>query len=146
MNRCLEYPHTSGLLQFVCGLGPRKASNLLKYFTQKENLLASRSKLVNSYHMGPKVFINCCGFIKIDTAKVTERTDDYVEILDGSRVHPETYEWARKMAVDALEMEEPADLGAALEEILQSPERLRDLDLDAFAEELARQVGFFILI
>ena len=62
-------------------------------------------------------------------------------MLDGSRVHPETYEWARKIAVDALEIDDPADPTAALEEILQTPERLKDLDLDAFAEELLRQ-GF----
>lgn len=70
-------------------------------------------------------------------------TDSYVEVLDGSRVHPETYEWARKMAVDALEYDdtaEDANPAGALEEILESPERLRDLDLDAFAEELERQV------
>ena len=30
----------------------------------------------------------------------------YIEVLDGTRVHPETYEWARKMAVDALEYDE----------------------------------------
>ena len=29
-NRLLEHPHTVALLQFVCGLGPRKASFLLK--------------------------------------------------------------------------------------------------------------------
>ena len=71
-------------------------------------------------------------------------TDCYVEVLDGSRVHPETYEWARKMAVDALEYDdtaEDANPAGALEEILESPDRLRDLDLDAFAEELERQVG-----
>ena len=65
-------------------------------------------------------------------------------MLDGSRVHPETYEWARKMAVDALEYDdtaEDANPAGALEEILESPERLKDLDLDAFAEELERQVG-----
>ena len=62
-------------------------------------------------------------------------------MLDGSRVHPETYEWARKIAVDALEIDDPADPTAALEEILQTPERLKDLDLDAFAQELIRQ-GF----
>lgn len=63
--------------------------------------------------------------------------------MDGSRVHPETYEWARKMAVDALEYDdtaEDANPAGALEEILESPERLKDLDLDAFAEELNRQV------
>jgi len=69
-------------------------------------------------------------------------TEAYVEVLDGTRVHPETYEWARKMAVDALEYDEDEGTPAgALEEILESPERLKDLDLDAFAEELERQ-GF----
>lgn len=84
--------------------------------------------------------MNAAGFIKIDTAKVAERTDAYVEVLDGSRVHPETYEWARKMAVDALEIEDPADPTGALEEIIEDPSRLRELDLDAFAVELERQV------
>ncbi len=84
--------------------------------------------------------MNCAGFIKIDTSRVAEGTDAYVEVLDGSRVHPETYEWARKMAVDALEVDDSADPTAALEEILESPERLKDLDLDAFADELQRQV------
>ncbi|NUN21813.1 hypothetical protein GJ616_26750, partial [Escherichia coli] len=54
----------------------------------------------------------------------------------------ETYEWARKMAVDALEYDESAEdanPAGALEEILENPERLKDLDLDAFAEELERQ-------
>ena len=67
-----------------------------------------------------------------------------MDVLDGSRVHPEAYEWARKMAVDALEYDdtaEDANPAGALEEILESPERLKDLDLDAFAEELERQVG-----
>ena len=34
---------------------------------------------------------------------------------------------------------EESNPSAALEEILESPERLKDLDLDAFAEELERQ-------
>ena len=66
----------------------------------------------------------------------------YVEVLDGSRIHNEAYEWARKMAVDALEYdEEEGNPANALEEILQEPEKLGELDLDAFAEELERQ-GF----
>ena len=94
-------------------------------------------------HMGPKVFINCAGFIKIDTSALGDSTDEYVEVLDGSRVHPETYEWARKMAIDALEYDEAADdanPAGALEEILDNPDKLSDLDLDAFANELDRQV------
>ncbi|CAH2250199.1 transcription elongation factor SPT6 [Pararge aegeria] len=130
------------LLQFVCGLGPRKAQALIKLFKQTNQKLENRTQLVTVCHMGPKVFINCSGFIRIDTSSLGDSTEAYIEVLDGSRVHPETYEWARKMAVDALEYEdEDANPAGALEEILEAPERLKDLDLDAFAEELERQ-GF----
>ena len=73
----------------------------------------------------------------------------YIEVLDGLRVHPETYDWARKMAVDALEYDESVDdnnPSSAITEILMSPERLKDLDLDAFAEELERQVNWDTLV
>ncbi|KRZ77424.1 Transcription elongation factor SPT6 [Trichinella papuae] len=144
VNRCIEHPYTAPLLQFVCGLGPRKAAHLLKILTPEELHLENRSKLVTHCRMGPKVFMNCAGFIKIDTARMMDKSGVFIDVLDGSRVHPETYEWARKMAFDALEYDESVDdydPGTALDEILESPERLKDLDLDAFAEELQRQ-GF----
>lgn len=142
VNKAVQQPYTSNLLQFVCGLGPRKAQALIKLLKQTNQRLENRTQLVTNCHMGPKVFINSAGFIKIDTNSLGDSTEAYVEVLDGSRVHPETYEWARKMAVDALEYEdEDANPASALEEILESPERLKDLDLDAFAEELERQ-GF----
>ena len=91
--------------------------------------------------MGPKVFINCAGFIKIDTTTLGD-SENYVEVLDGSRIHNEAYEWARKMAVDALEYdEEEGNPASAMEDILSQPEKLDELNLDAFAEELERQ-GF----
>nr|CAD7453944.1 unnamed protein product [Timema tahoe] len=142
VNLAVQQPYTANLVQFVCGLGPRKGQALLKTLKQSNQRLENRTQLVTSCHMGPKVFINCAGFIKIDTNSLGDSTEAYVEVLDGSRVHPETYEWARKMAVDALEYDdEDANPAGALEEILESPERLKDLDLDAFAEELERQ-GF----
>uniref|UniRef100_A0A674ITX0 Transcription elongation factor SPT6 n=1 Tax=Terrapene triunguis TaxID=2587831 RepID=A0A674ITX0_9SAUR len=142
VNRAIAHPYSQALLQYVCGLGPRKGTHLLKILKQNNTRLENRTQLVTMCHMGPKVFINCAGFIKIDTASLGDSTDSYIEVLDGSRVHPETYEWARKMAVDALEYDESAEdanPAGALEEILENPERLKDLDLDAFAEELERQ-------
>ncbi len=44
------------------------------------------------------------------------------------------------MAIDALEVDEDDHAANALELILEQPEKLKDLDLDAFAEELKRQV------
>uniref|UniRef100_A0A670YW18 SPT6 homolog, histone chaperone and transcription elongation factor n=1 Tax=Pseudonaja textilis TaxID=8673 RepID=A0A670YW18_PSETE len=142
VNRAIAHPHSQALLQYICGLGARKGTHLLKILKQNNTRLENRTQLVTMCHMGPKVFINCAGFIKIDTASLGDSTDSYIEVLDGSRVHPETYEWARKMAVDALEYDESAEdanPAGALEEILENPERLKDLDLDAFAEELERQ-------
>lgn len=67
--------------------------------------------------------------------------DSYVEVLDGFRVYFEIYEWVRKMVVDVLEYDdivEDVNLVGVLEEILESSERLRDLDLDVFVEEFER--------
>ncbi|XP_045475975.1 transcription elongation factor SPT6-like [Harmonia axyridis] len=141
VNIAVQYAHKSNLLQFICGLGTRKGAALLRILKQTNQRLENRTQLVTACHMGPKVFINCSGFIKIDTNSLGDSTEAYVEILDGSRVHPETYNWARKMAVDALDYDddEETNPAEALEEILEAPERLKDLDLDAFAEELERQ-------
>ena len=37
---------------------------------------------------------------------VYRSASEYLDALDNSRIHPETYDWARKMAVDALEYED----------------------------------------
>ncbi|XP_041456554.1 transcription elongation factor SPT6-like isoform X2 [Lytechinus variegatus] len=143
INRAILHPHTASLVQFICGLGPRKGNALVRTLKQKNQRLDNRNQLVTHCQLGPKVFINCAGFLKIDTASAGDGADDtYIEVLDSTRIHPETYEWARKMAVDALEYDEAADdanPAEALEEILENPDKLKDLDLDAFAEELERQ-------
>ena len=143
INECVAHPYMSNLVQFVGGLGPRKGAALLKTLRQMQSSqrLENRQQLVTLCHMGPKVLINCAGFIKIDTTSLGD-SEVYVEVLDGSRIHNEAYEWARKMAVDALEYdEEDGNPANALEEILNEPEKLSELDLDAFATELERQ-GF----
>ena len=77
---------------------------------------------------------------KLDYLVETYLLFTYVEVLDGSRIHPEAYDWAKKMAVDALEMDEDEGNPAnALEEILQGPAKLHELNLEAFAQELERQ-------
>ena len=143
VNRAIVHPHTSQLVQFIGGLGPRKGAYLIRTLKKQQTpLLENRTQLVQNCNIGKVVFINCAGFIKIDTASLSDSgTDTYIEILDSSRVHPEAYEWARKMAVDALEYDEDNETNPAqaLEEIIENPEKLKDLDLDAFAEELDRQ-------
>ena len=143
LNSCLKYEHKSCLLSFVPGLGPRKSSALLKRLQQDGSILENRSQLITICEIGPTVFLNCAAFIKIDICEIRDKgTDSYIEDLDGSRVHPETYDWAKKMAVDALEYDdttEDFDSTEAVQRILHNPEKLRELDLDAFALQLERE-------
>ncbi|CAH8510288.1 Transcription elongation factor SPT6, variant 2 [Schistosoma haematobium] len=141
VNRCLSHPHSAGVIQFISGLGPRKGLHMLKILKHKKTHLTNRMQLVTMIEFGPRVVINCAGFIKIDTSSVRDLDADDVDLLDSTRVHPESYDLAKKMAVDALEYDdtEECDPTVALEEIVHSPARLRELDLDAFAEELKRQ-------
>ena len=37
INHVLSFPYNAPLLQFVCGLGPRKAAQLIKVFYLKED-------------------------------------------------------------------------------------------------------------
>ena len=83
VNRVIAHPYSQALIQYVYGLGPRKGTHLLKILKQNTRL-ESQTQLVTMCHMGPKVFMNCAGFLKIDTASLGDSTDSYIEVLDGS--------------------------------------------------------------
>lgn len=143
INRALVHPYTSQLIQFVCGLGPRKAAALMRNLKKQQTpLLENRTQLLVNCSLGDQVFQNCAGFVKIDTAQLSDTgTDTYIEVLDSTRIHPEAYDLARKMAVDALEYDDTNEVPStgALEEIMENPENLKDLDLDAFADQLVKE-------
>jgi transcription elongation factor SPT6 len=138
LNRCVKYPHTAHVLQFVSALGPRKSSHIIR--TSKHKLpIFTRSFLVTECTLGSKVFVNCAGFIKFDTEALQKENDsEDIEVFDSMRIHPEAYEWARQMCADALDLDDNNDRSSAVKEILESPGRLDTLELDAFAAELER--------
>ena len=63
INKALIHTHTANLLQFVCGLGPRKAQFIIRTLKQNKRL-ENRSQLVHICQMGPKVFMNSAGKMK----------------------------------------------------------------------------------
>lgn len=137
INAIIDMPFRMGPLQFVAGLGRRKANFIMQCIRNSNQHLESRVKLIQLAFVGPKVFMNAAGFIIVDPSRV-EDPDAYIEPLDASRVHPESYEVARKMAADALELDESEanNTSQAVEEVLSDPTRLKVLDLDAFASEM----------
>ena len=88
INECVAHPHSQNLVQFVGGLGPRKGASLLKTLRgMAVPRLENRQQLVTSCHMGPKVFINCAGFIKIDTSALGKWKSVLWIRNDLSRIH-----------------------------------------------------------
>ena len=78
------------LLSYVSGLGPKLANAIVKY--RKENgPFSNRESLKNVPRLGPKVFEQAAGFLRI-------RDGD--NPLDSSAVHPESYEVVRAIAKD----------------------------------------------
>lgn len=70
LNQVKDHAHLHNQLQFISGLGPRKAlsllDNLKKIFsTDKE--IRRRRQLLNEKLLGDIVYRNCSGFFKINT-------------------------------------------------------------------------------
>lgn len=55
VNLAVQNPLTVNLVQFICGLGPRKGAALIKILKQTNQRLENRTQLVTICHMGPKV-------------------------------------------------------------------------------------------
>ncbi len=81
---------SSHLLQYVSGLGPTLAKNIVDY--RRENgAFTSRAQLKKVPRLGPSAFQQCAGFLRIPGAK---------NPLDNSAVHPESYALVEQMAKD----------------------------------------------
>ena len=81
---------SSHLLQYVSGLGPALAKNIVDY--RRENgPFTSRSQLKKVPRLGAAAFQQCAGFLRIPDAP---------NPLDNSAVHPERYALVEQMARD----------------------------------------------
>ena len=150
INEAISDAYTAALLPYVCGLGPRKATAVIKAINLNGGSVTSRDELVgdldNGKHpvCGTRVWNNCASFLSIEYDSSTT-TSDY---LDNTRVHPEDYELGRKMAADALELDEEdvkAEVdengaGAIVRKLIrdEEQEKVNDLILEEYADQLER--------
>ena len=81
---------SSHLLQYVSGLGPALAKNIVD-FRRENGPFASRAQLKKVPRLGPSAYQQCAGFLRIPGAK---------NPLDNSAVHPESYNIVEQMAHD----------------------------------------------
>ena len=150
LNDAVSDSYTANLLPYVCGLGPRKATQLLKAININGGVVSSRAELVGDADqrkhpaVGPKVWNNCASFLWIEFDS-SEPDSDY---LDNTRVHPQDYDLGRKMAADALELDEEDiqaeqqenGAGAIVRKLVkdEAQEKVNDLILEEYAEQLEK--------
>ena len=148
INDAVSDIRTASLLPYVAGLGPRKAQYLLKIITRNGGVVVTRAELVGDVEankaqaVGPRVWNNCASFLYIDY-DVGDPDSDY---LDNTRVHPEDYELGRKMAADALELDEEdietdtkdGGVGAVVRRLIRedAQEKVNDLILEEYSAQL----------
>ncbi|KAI1362889.1 transcription elongation factor SPT6 [Xylaria arbuscula] len=150
INDAVSDPYTANLLPYVAGLGPRKATSVIKTINTNGGIVNTREELVGDPDnkklpvVGPRVWNNCASFLSIEF----DSTNPTSEPLDNTRVHPEDYELGRKMAADALELDEEdvkAETdengpGAIVRKLFRDDEqeKVNELILEEYAEQLEK--------
>ena len=104
---------SSHLLQYVSGLGPALAKNIVDY-RREHGAFTSRAQLKKVPRLGPAAFQQCAGFLRIPGAK---------NPLDNSAVHPESYALVEKMA---------SDQGCTVQELIAQPELRSHIDISRY--------------
>ena len=106
------------LLRYVSGLGPQLANNIVAYRAE-HGAFSSRDQLKKVARLGPKVFEQCAGFLRIEGAK---------NPLDNSAVHPERYTIVERMASDA---------GSTVTDLIRRPELRQQIKPERYVTDTA---------
>lgn len=140
INEAVRSTYYAQALQYIAGFGPRKSNSLIKGIESSGGALIRRDDLILKHLVTKTVFLNCAPFIEIP---VPDRYDKDVELLDATRIHPEDYDLARKMAGDALDLEDEdraeieSDNGGIIGKLYEEgTEKLDDLLLEGYAKQL----------
>lgn len=107
---------SASLLTYVSGLGPAIADSIVEY-RRVNGPFSERKELLKVPKLGPKVFEQCAGFLRIRSAK---------NVLDNTGVHPERYRLVELMAKDNQQTSNT---------LIQNEELLNSLDLLKYTDE-----------
>ena len=111
------------LLQYVSGLGPVLADNIIAY-RNEHGAFKNRNELKKVSRFGAKVFEQAAGFIRISESDNT---------LDNTAVHPESYKVVSQMA---------KHLKIPLKDLVGNKEAVEKIKIEDFVDE---QTGTFTL-
>eukprot|EP01018_Ginkgo_biloba_P029203 Gb_29261 [translate_table: standard] len=136
-------------LQFVSGLGPRKAAFLQRAILRAGRVYSRRELLTSLGAMKRLVFINSAGFLRVRGTGQAASGNHVMDPLDDSRIHPESYELAKKMAEDVYCEDVGQDIDdmdeetreMAVEHVKSNPHLLGVLDIDEYARSVEQRTN-----
>lgn len=153
VNKATDNSYYASVLRFVSGFGKRKAIDFLESLQRLNEPLLARQQLITHNILHKVIFMNSAGFLYISWSKKRQRYEDLEhDQLDSTRIHPEDYHLATKVAADALEYdpdtiaekEENGTMSEFIEFLREDPNRrskLESLNLESYAEELEKNTG-----
>ncbi|XP_073017502.1 transcription elongation factor SPT6 homolog isoform X1 [Primulina eburnea] len=132
-------------LQFISGLGPRKAASLQRSLV-RSGAIFTRKDLLTHHGLGKKIFINAVGFLRVRRSGLTSSSTQFIDLLDDTRIHPEFYGLAQELAKDIYREDVNDDgndddddmLEMAIEHVREKPQLLRAVDVNEYADQKNR--------
>jgi uncharacterized protein len=104
------------LLNYVSGLGPQLAGNIVEY-REENGAFSNRDQFKLVKRMGDKAFQQCAGFLRVDQSS---------NPLDNSAVHPESYPVVEAMA---------NNLNCSVKELIEKKELREQINLKNYVTE-----------
>ncbi|CDH09002.1 probable Transcription elongation factor SPT6 [Zygosaccharomyces bailii ISA1307] len=153
VNKATDNPYYANALQYISGFGKRKAIDFLESLHRLNEPLLARQQLITHNILHKTIFMNSAGFLYISWNEKRQKYEDLEhDQLDSTRIHPEDYHLATKVAADALEYdpdaiaekEEQGTMSEFIETLREDPDRrskLESLNLEQYAEDLEKNTG-----
>ncbi|KAA3478359.1 transcription elongation factor SPT6-like [Gossypium australe] len=131
-------------LQFISGIGSRKAASLQRSLVRVGTIF-SRKDFLQVHGLGKKVFVNAVAFLRVRRSGLAANSSQFIDLLDDTRIHPESYLAAQELAKDVYNEDFKGDnddddaLEMAIEHVRDRPSLLKSLRLDNYLKSMKRE-------
>ncbi|KAE9586322.1 putative tex-like protein, HTH [Lupinus albus] len=139
INLAISHEWLFSPLKFISGLGPRKAASLQRSLV-RAGAIFTRKDFLKEHKLQKKVFVNAVGFLRIRRSGLAASSSEYIDLLDDTRIHPESYALAQELAKDVYDEDGTGDanddddaLDLAIEHVRERPSYLKNLDVEEYA-------------
>ena len=137
INMVIDHEHMHNQLQFLSGLGPRKAQKLIQKLKSRGKAINSRMEVYEQKILDKKCFMSSIGFIKVRVPLEKRHADSNemhnIEYLDQTRIHLRQYDKMKEIAgYCVFQNQNKEDLDdmkkhQAILELLTNPDKLNQM-------------------